>query len=100
MRFGEACPLWAGDGLVGAKTQFAWGTGPAGDGVASTEEYSGLAAAGLTTMPWVPGIPTASWQAFSDGKSSPDARTVIGPVLYVQPVAHGVGDWLQESPHG
>ena len=38
-RFREASPLWAGDGLVGEKTLFACGTGPAGDGVACPEEY-------------------------------------------------------------
>ena len=47
-RFREACPLWARDGLVGEKTLFACGTGPAGDGVAFPELYSGLAAEGLT----------------------------------------------------
>ena len=40
--------VWAGDGLVGAKTQFPWGTGPAGDAAAFPELYSGLATAGLT----------------------------------------------------
>ena len=47
-RFGEAGPLWTGDGLVGAKTRFPWVTGPAGDGVACHEEYSALATAGVT----------------------------------------------------
>ena len=47
-RFGQAGPLRAGDGLVGEKTLFACGTGPAGDGVVCPEEYSGLAAVGLT----------------------------------------------------
>ena len=46
--FREAGPLWARDGLVGAKTQFPWGTGPAGDAAAFPELYSGLAAEGLT----------------------------------------------------
>ena len=32
MRFGEAGPLWAGDGQVGEKTRFPCGTGPAYDG--------------------------------------------------------------------
>ena len=47
-RFRATRPLWSSHGLVGEKTLFACGTGPAGDGVACPEEYSGLAAAGLT----------------------------------------------------
>ena len=35
-------PLWSSHGLVGEKTLFACGAGPAGDGEASPEEYSGL----------------------------------------------------------
>ena len=46
-RFGEAGPLWARDGLVGARTEFACGTGPAGDAAAFPELYSGLVAADL-----------------------------------------------------
>ena len=41
-------PLRPRDGLVGARTQFAWGTGPACDGETFPEVYSGLAAMGLT----------------------------------------------------
>ena len=41
-------PARARDGWVGAKTRFPLGTGPAGDGVACPEEYSGLVPAGVT----------------------------------------------------
>ena len=61
-RLREAGPLWAGDGLVGEKTLFACGTGPAGDGVACPEEYSGLAAAGVTPWSCTPGIPDGIWK--------------------------------------
>ena len=39
MRFGEAGPFRAGDGLVGAKTRVPCGTGPAGDGETFPEVY-------------------------------------------------------------
>ena len=45
--FPETGPHWARDGLVGGGKYFAWGTGPAGNGVAFPEAYSKLAAAGL-----------------------------------------------------
>ena len=89
-----------GDGLVGEKTLFACGTGPAGDGVACPEEYSGLAAAGVTPWSCTPGIPTGIWQASATGKSSPHARTAGVLVLCVQPVDHGVDDWLRDNSHG
>ena len=47
-RFRAKSPLWASHGLVGARTQFACGIGPAGDGETFPEVYSGLAAMGLT----------------------------------------------------
>ena len=46
-RFRAAGPLWARDGLVGAKTQFACGTRSEGYGVAVTDVYSKLATAGV-----------------------------------------------------
>ena len=51
------------------------------------------------TMARAPGIPAANWQAFSDGRSSPDAQTAEIPVLFVQSLDLGIDDWRQESPH-
>ena len=62
-RFREAGPLRAG-GWVGWRENVirVHTTGPAGDGVACPEEYSGLAAAGVTPWSCTPGIPDGIWK--------------------------------------
>ena len=112
-RFRATRPLWSSHGLVGEKTLFACGAGPAGDGVACPEEYSGLAAPGLTPCrePQVfrlgygshsqPGNtrPMKTRQkspCFSSNRSTMESMIGSGKIHMVDPAVESQSGWATE----